>query len=60
MFLSKFVQQIFLSVAFSNVLSVLLIEIGKLLKAIQSFHVDSRASVRVGGDVSEWFPVNVE
>ena len=32
---------------------------GKLLKAVQSFYVDSRACVRVGNDVSEWFPVNV-
>ena len=32
---------------------------GKLLKAVQSFYVDSRACVRVGKDVSEWFPVNV-
>ena len=32
---------------------------GKLLKAVQSFYVDSRAYVRVGNDVSEWFPVNV-
>ena len=32
---------------------------GKLLKAVQSFHVDSRACVRAGNDVSEWFPVNV-
>ena len=32
---------------------------GKLLKAVQSFHVDSRACVWVGNDVSEWFPVNV-
>ena len=32
---------------------------GKLLKAVQSFYADSRASVRVGNDVSEWFPVNV-
>ena len=32
---------------------------GKLLKAVQSFYVDSRASVRVGNDVSEWFPGNV-
>ena len=31
---------------------------GKLLKAVQSFYVDSRACVRVGNDVSEWFPVN--
>ena len=31
----------------------------KLLKAVQSFYVDSRACVRVGNDVSEWFPVNV-
>ena len=32
---------------------------GKLLKAVQSFYIDCRASVRVGNDVSEWFPVNV-
>ena len=32
---------------------------GKLLKAVQSFYVDSRACVRVGNDVNEWFPVNV-
>ena len=32
---------------------------GKLLKAVQSFYVESRACVRVGNDVSEWFPVNV-
>ena len=32
---------------------------GKLLKAVQSFYIDSRACVRVGNDVSEWFPVNV-
>ena len=31
----------------------------KLLKALQSFYVDSWACVRVGNDVSEWFPVNV-
>ena len=31
----------------------------KLLKAVQSFYVDSRACVQVGNDVSEWFPVNV-
>ena len=31
---------------------------GKLLKAVQSFYVDSRACVRVGNDVSEWFAVN--
>ena len=31
----------------------------KLLKAVQSFFVDSRACVRVGSDVSEWFPVTV-
>ena len=31
----------------------------KLLKAVQSFYVDSRACVRVGNDVSEWFPINV-
>ena len=32
---------------------------GKLLKAVQSFYVDSRARVRVGNYVNEWFPVNV-
>ena len=32
---------------------------GKLLKAVQSFYVDSRACVWVRNDVSEWFPVNV-
>ena len=32
---------------------------GKLLKAVQSFYEDSRACVRVGNDVSEWFPVDV-
>ena len=32
---------------------------GKLLKAVQSFYLDSRACVWVGNDVSEWFPVNV-
>ena len=31
----------------------------KLLKAVQSFYVDSRACVCVGNDVSQWFPVNV-
>ena len=31
----------------------------QLLKAMQSFYVDSKACVRVGNDVSEWFPVNV-
>ena len=31
----------------------------KLLEAVQSFYIDSRACVRVGNDVSEWFPVNV-
>ena len=31
----------------------------KLLKAVQSFYVDSRACVWVGIQVSEWFPVNV-
>ena len=28
---------------------------GKLLKAVQSYYVDSRARVLVGNDVSEWF-----
>ena len=31
----------------------------KLLKAVQSFYVDSRVCARMGNDVSEWFPVNV-
>ena len=30
-----------------------------MLKAVQSFYVDSRTCVRVGNDVSVWFPVNV-
>ena len=29
------------------------------MKAVQSFYVYSRECVRVGNDVSEWFPVNV-
>ena len=32
---------------------------GRLLKAVQSFYIDSRACVRVGNDVSKWFLVNV-
>ena len=32
---------------------------GKLLKALQSFYVDSRGCVQLGKDVSEWFPVNI-
>ena len=32
---------------------------GKLLKAMLCFYIDRRACVRVGNDVSEWFPVNV-
>ena len=32
---------------------------GKLLKAVQRFYIDSKDSVRVGNDVSEWFPVYV-
>ena len=31
----------------------------KLLKAVQSFYIDSRACVRVENDVKEWFLVNV-
>ena len=30
-----------------------------MLKAVQSFYVDSSSCVRVGMDVSEWFSVNV-
>ena len=33
--------------------------VGKLLKAVQSFYVDSMACVRMGNDVVESFPVNV-
>ena len=32
---------------------------GKLLIAVQSFYVDSRACLLVGNDASELFPVNV-
>ena len=32
---------------------------GNLLKAVQSFYVGSRACVRVGSEVSEWFTVKV-
>ena len=32
---------------------------GKLLKAVQSFHIDNWACVQMGNDVSGWFPVNV-
>ena len=32
---------------------------GKLLKAVQSFYIDGRSSVRAGSEVSEWFPFNV-
>ena len=32
---------------------------GRLLKALQSFYIDSRACVQMGNDVSEWFLVNV-
>ena len=31
----------------------------KLLKAVQSIYVDSRARVRVGMNVSDWFLVNI-
>ena len=31
----------------------------KLLKAVQSFYIDSWACVRVGNDVSELYPVNI-
>ena len=32
---------------------------GKLLRAVQSFYVTSRACVRIGSEVSDWFPVKV-
>ena len=31
----------------------------ELRKAVQNFYVDRRACVRVGMDVSDWFPVSV-
>ena len=31
----------------------------KLLKAVQSFYVDSKACVRIGNEVNEWYSVNV-
>ena len=31
----------------------------KIVKALKSFYVDSRACVWVRNDVSEWFPVNI-
>ena len=32
---------------------------GKLLKAMQSFYINSKACVKIGNEVSEWFSVNV-
>ena len=32
---------------------------GRLLKGVKSFYVNSRACVRVGNSVSDWFPVRV-
>ena len=32
---------------------------GRLLKAVKSFYVDSKACVRVGNEESDWFPVRV-
>ncbi len=32
---------------------------GRLLKTVRSFYVNSRACVRVGNDVGDWFPVQV-
>ena len=32
---------------------------GRLLRGVKSFHVGSKAYVRVGNEVSEWFPVGV-
>ena len=31
----------------------------KWRKIVESFYVESRSCVRVGADVSEWFPINV-
>ena len=32
---------------------------GKLLRAVKSFYIGSKACVRVGSELSEWFPVKV-
>ena len=32
---------------------------GRLLRGVKSFYVGSKACVRVGNEVSEWFPVRV-
>ncbi len=32
---------------------------GRLLKGVKSFYMKSRACVRVGNGVSDWFPVRV-
>ena len=32
---------------------------GKLLRAVKSFYIGSKACVRVGNELSEWFPVKV-
>ena len=32
---------------------------GKLLKVVQSFHVDGMPCVRVGMNVSKWLPIHV-
>ena len=34
-------------------------ELEEIVESSACFYVDSRACVRVGNDVSEWFPVNV-
>ena len=31
----------------------------KIVESVQSFNIDSKVRVRVGNDVSGWFPVNV-
>ena len=36
-----------------------LYETGRLLRGVKSLYVGSKASVRVGNEVSEWFPVRV-
>ena len=33
--------------------------VGKLLKEVQSFYVDSKVCVSVGIDVSDWFPESI-
>ena len=45
-----FIVRLLKSILFSIIIIIII---------VQSIYVDSRACVRVGNDVSEWFPVNV-